>query len=56
MLEKKDILEIIVRLHRLEDELVGAQVVTDKTTIDNMVNRIEHARQEVLAIIKDFLK
>jgi hypothetical protein len=44
--------ELLHKLHRLEDELAGAGIVTEKTEIRHLVNRIESARQEVLEIIK----
>jgi hypothetical protein len=44
-------IELIIKLHRLEDNLAGCQIVTMLTTINHMVNRFEAARKEVLEII-----
>ncbi len=44
--------QVFHRLHRLEDELAGFQTVTKEVKMENMVNRFEHARQEVLEIIR----
>jgi hypothetical protein len=47
--------ELLIKLHRLEDELVGAQVVNVleiTPTVRQMINRIECARQGLLEIIK----
>lgn len=43
--------ELLIKLHRLEDELAGATVVTEEVEIKHLVNRIECARQELLEII-----
>ena len=51
-MNKEQYKELLIKLHRLEDDLVGAQMITDTTTLSNIVNRIENARQELLDIIK----
>jgi hypothetical protein len=44
--------ELHHKLHGLEDELAGAGVLNEGTTMTHLVNRIESARQRVLEIIK----
>lgn len=50
------IANIVIELSRLEDMMVGDQNLNDKSTLQQMVNRIERARQEVLKIMNMAIK